>query len=71
LLRVRRAEHRFKCLVGEPQQFITDARKAIFSIFVLLLTVAPLILIPAAAVFGGFSIFVTVAAFVGVCLAGC
>jgi hypothetical protein len=36
----------FKCLVGEPQQFITGARKAIFNIFVLLYTVAPLILVP-------------------------
>ena len=33
-------------MVGEPQQFITGARKAIFSIFVLLYTIAPLILIP-------------------------
>jgi hypothetical protein len=37
----------FKCMVGEPQQFITGARKAIFSIFVLLYTLAPLILVPA------------------------
>jgi hypothetical protein len=36
----------FKCMVGEPQQFIAGARKAIFNIFVLLYTVAPLILIP-------------------------
>jgi hypothetical protein len=36
----------FKCMVGEPQQFIAGARKAIFSFFVLLYTVAPLILIP-------------------------
>jgi hypothetical protein len=36
----------FKCIVGEPQQFITGARKAIFNIFVLLYTLAPLILIP-------------------------
>jgi hypothetical protein len=26
----------FKCLLGEPQQFITGARKAIFNVFVLL-----------------------------------
>ena len=36
----------FKCMVGEPHQFIAGARKAIFSFFVLLYTVAPLILIP-------------------------
>jgi len=36
----------FKCMVGEPQQFITGARKAIFSMFVLLYTLAPLILVP-------------------------
>jgi hypothetical protein len=33
----------FKCMVGEPQQFISGARKAIFSILVLLYTIAPLI----------------------------
>lgn len=31
----------FRCMVGEPQQFITGVRKAIFSIFVLLYTLAP------------------------------
>jgi hypothetical protein len=36
----------FKCVAGEPQQFLTGARKAIFNIFVLLYTLAPLILIP-------------------------
>jgi hypothetical protein len=36
----------FKCMVGEPQQLITGARKAIFNFFVLLYTVAPLILVP-------------------------
>src|SRR5438552_2814529 len=36
----------FKCMVGEPQQFITGARKAIFNIFVLLYMLAPLILVP-------------------------
>ena len=36
----------FKCMVGEPQQFITGARKAIFNTFVVLYTLAPLILIP-------------------------
>ena len=36
----------FKCLVGEPNQFLTGTRKAIFKIFVLLYTVAPLILVP-------------------------
>jgi hypothetical protein len=36
----------FKCMVGEPQQFIRGARKAIFSLFVLLYTIGPLILIP-------------------------
>jgi hypothetical protein len=33
----------FKCMVGEPQQFISGARKAIFSIFVVLYTIVPLI----------------------------
>jgi len=36
----------FKCMVGEPSQFITGAYKAIFNIFVLLYTLVPLILIP-------------------------
>jgi hypothetical protein len=36
----------FKCVTGEPQQFLTGARKAIFNIFVLLYSFAPLILIP-------------------------
>lgn len=36
----------FKCMVGEPQQFIRGARKAIFNLFVLLYIVGPLILIP-------------------------
>jgi hypothetical protein len=35
----------FKCMVGEPQQFIRGARKAIFNIFVLLYMLAPLILV--------------------------
>ena len=35
----------FKCLLGEPQQFITGARKAIFNVFVLLYTLAPLVLV--------------------------
>ena len=36
----------FKCTVGEPNQFITGAYKAIFNIFVLLYMFAPLILVP-------------------------
>jgi len=36
----------FKCMMGEPHQFITGARKAIFNLFVLLYMLAPLILIP-------------------------
>ena len=36
----------FKCVAGEPQQFLTGARKAIFNIFVLLYMFAPLILVP-------------------------
>ena len=36
----------FKCIVGEPHQFITGARKAIFNVFVLLYMLAPLILVP-------------------------
>ena len=35
----------FKWMIGEPQQFLRGARKAIFSILVLLYTIAPLILI--------------------------
>jgi hypothetical protein len=35
----------FKCMIGEPQQFLRGARKAIFNIFVILYTIAPLILI--------------------------
>jgi hypothetical protein len=37
----------FKCMVGAPQQFITSrVLKAIFGIFVLLYSLAPLILVP-------------------------
>jgi len=36
----------FKCMVGEPQQFLRGTRKAIFNIFVVFYTIAPLILIP-------------------------
>ena len=36
----------FTCPVGEPNQFITGARKAIFNTFVLLYMFAPLILVP-------------------------
>jgi hypothetical protein len=36
----------FKCMVGEPQQFIRGARKAIFNLFVLLYMIGPLILVP-------------------------
>jgi hypothetical protein len=35
----------FKCMTGEPQQFISGARKAIFNTFVLLYMLAPLILV--------------------------
>ena len=35
----------FKCMIGEPRQFLRGARKAIFSVFVLLYTIAPPILI--------------------------
>jgi hypothetical protein len=35
----------FKCIVGEPQQFIRGARKAIFNLFVLLYMIGPLILV--------------------------
>ena len=35
----------FKCMIGEPQQFLRGARKAIFNTFVVLYTIAPLILI--------------------------
>jgi hypothetical protein len=38
----------FKCMAGEPQQFLTGARKLIFSVFMLLYTIAPLVLIPTA-----------------------
>ena len=33
-------------MVGEPQQFIAGARKAIFNLFVLLYTIVPLVFIP-------------------------
>lgn len=36
----------FKCLLGEPCQFIRGARKAIFNILVLFYMTAPLIIIP-------------------------
>jgi len=36
----------FNCMIGEPQQFIRGARKAIFNTFVLLYMFAPLILVP-------------------------
>jgi hypothetical protein len=36
----------FKCMVGEPNQFITGAYKAIFNIFVFLYMLSPLILVP-------------------------
>ncbi|MEY2520074.1 MAG: hypothetical protein QOF24_1833 [Verrucomicrobiota bacterium] len=36
----------FKCMIGEPRQFLAGAHKAIFSIFVLLYTISPLILVP-------------------------
>jgi hypothetical protein len=36
----------FECMVGEPEQLIRGVRKAIFSLFVLLYMIGPLILIP-------------------------
>jgi len=35
----------FKCMIGEPQQFLSGTGKAIFNIFVLLYTIGPLILV--------------------------
>lgn len=35
----------FKCMIGEPQQFLRGTRKAIFSIFVVLYTIAPLLVV--------------------------
>jgi hypothetical protein len=35
----------FKCMIGKPQQFLRGARKTIFNIFVILYTIAPVILI--------------------------
>lgn len=36
----------FKCMLGEPYQFVKGIRKAIFNILVLLYTAGPLIIIP-------------------------